>query len=348
VIDADEKEPETLPDSDIDEDALDALPPEEFEKLKRGEREAPQKDAKPPEKEAAVKDEFDVDPKSETVPHATFHRTNERRKAAEAERAAAATRAEQAEARANTAMQRMAELLEASKPAPAKIEEPAVDLGPDPEIDPIGALKWQREQRAADFEARKTADAQAGQQRQEQGQQAELLRAAANDVQAFKQQTPDYDQARNFYWNQRGPELMALGYSQEQAIQLIEQDELNIAHTALTRQQSPAKTLYAIAKARGYTPTIEHDAAEKPNGAEQPRDADGKFKAAAAAMDKREATKAAAKSLGGSGGSDDVGTLTAQSIVDMSESEFRAFKKKWDKELGEGGAMRKIHELSSK
>ena len=347
---ADEKEPDAPPESDALDDALDALPPEEFEKLKRGEREPPTKDAakEPAAKEAPAKDEFDVDPKSETVPHGQFHRVNERRKAAEAERTAAAARAEQAEARANTAMQRMAELLEASKPAPKPVEEQQPDLGPDPEVDPIGALKWSREQRALEFQQRKDWEAQSGQQRQAQNQHEQLIRTAAADVQQFKTTQPDYDAARNFYWNQRGPELMALGYSQEQAVALIEQDELNIAHTALTRQQSPAQTLYAIAKARGYQAGVETTPKPAANGADRERDADGKFKAAAAAMDKRNATKEAAKSLGGSGGPGDAAALTAQDIVNMDETEFRAFKRKWDKELGEGGAMRKIHELSSK
>lgn len=135
------------------------------------------------------------------------------------------------------------------EPAPA---EPEIDLGPDPDEDPIGALKWARDQRARDLEERRQREAQRSQQTEQQRQMEALYQAAAADVRQFKAQTPDYDDACRFYWNQRGPELMALGYTQEQAAALIKQDEEQIAALALQRRQSPAETFYRIAKARGY------------------------------------------------------------------------------------------------
>jgi len=111
---------------------------------------------------------------------------------------------------------------------PAQQAEPEVDLGPDPDEDPIGALKWAREQRARDIEERRQATAAHEQRTEQQRQMSQLAQTARSDVQQFKAATPDYDDARLFYWNQRGPELMALGYSQDQAVQIIEQDELSI------------------------------------------------------------------------------------------------------------------------
>ncbi len=323
-------EPEIV--AEIDIEAVDNLSPEDSGKLLRGEVEPPRKGIKAPEKDAGPKDEFDVDPKSETVPHGQFHRVNERRKAAEAERQAAATRAEQAEARANTAMQRMAELLEASKP-PAQPAAPAPeDPGPPPNRreDPMGWIEWTEQKEI--FEAHRQ-ETERKQQYEQHTQAQRFHQAVGGDVQAFKAAQPDYDDARMFYWNQRGPELMALGYSQDEAVKFIEQDEVQIAQRALQRGQSPAATLYSIAKARGYA----QQQAEPANV--PPKDpTTGKFIKAAVAMDKLEATKAAAKSLGGSGGPSDAGEMTPEMLVSMSEGEYAA----WKKANGGESALRKF------
>ncbi len=337
---ADEKPGDTPePVAEIDIEAVDDLSPEDSGKLLRGEVEPPRKGPKPAEKADGPKDEFDVDPKSETVPHGQFHRVNERRKAAEAERQAERTRAEQAEARANTAMQRMAELLEASKP-PA----PEPDPGPEHPGDEPDAMDnpyeygiWRQK---TDKYNRHHQAVQQAQQQAAQRQQLAFTEAVQGDVKAFKTQAaPDYDQARDFYWNNRGSELMALGYSREQAIQLIHQDEAQIANIAVQRGQSPAATLYSIARARGYAQAQQAGDQPATNGATPPKDpVTGKFVAASAAMDKREATRLAAKSLGGSGGPSDGGELTPQMLVDMSNDEYAA----WKKANGGENALRKF------
>lgn len=313
---------------EIDTDAIDDLPQEEIGKLQRGEIEPPKKGAKAPEKDAGPKDEFDVDPKSETVPHAVFHRNNERRKAAEAETVKERTAREKIEQQNTILSQRFTELLEASKSVPQQEDRPAITAPgeePDPEADPYGWINWRAQKDRYDSHQQET---QRTQQTEQQLAVQHVLQTAARGVQEFTATTPDYQTARLFVWNQRGPELMELGYSQEQAIAMLEQDELRIADGALRSGKNPAEVMYKLAKIRGYIPPTGDDPAAT-NGTTPPRGADGKFQAAAAEMDKREATKAAAKSLGGSGGPADTGEITPQVVADMSNEEFAAFKKKY-------------------
>ena len=135
----------------------------------------------------------------------------------------------------------------AQREAEPQFEDPG--QAPDPEADPMGWIVWRNRKDA--FNEQQTT-VQRNQQVEQQRRMGEFHGAVKSDVQSFKAQTPDYDHARDFYWNQRGPELMALGYTQDQAIAAIEQDELQIANLAFQRRQSPAATLYNIAKARGY------------------------------------------------------------------------------------------------
>ncbi len=344
---AGEPEPGVAPEpSEIDIDAVDDLSTEDVGKLQRGEIEPPKKGKAATDAPAIAKDEFDIDPSVTVVPHSKFHNVNERRKAAEAETARERGAREAAEARANTAVQRMSELLEASRPAPVqqRQDEAPADPGAEPDgtEQPIEWIAWRQQKDRFDAHQQTV---QHSQQTEAQQRENQYRQWTAQGIQEFKAQTPDYDDARGFFWNQRGPELMALGYTQDQAIRLIEQDEIGIRDAAIARRQNPAEAMYAIAKIRGYQPGNGQADAVDPaavNGnADRTRDATGKFTAAVAAMDKREATKAAAKSLGGSGGPADGGELTAQQIADMSDSEYKAFKAKWDKQLGEGGAMRK-------
>lgn len=324
---ADEK-PDASPEPDIDIEAVDDLPPEDLDKLKRGEIEAPRRKAEPvqkPEGKTEPGDDDEVDPKSDVVPYGKFHRQIERRKDAETRAEANERRAAEAEARANVAFQRMAELMEAARPPQEEQAAPA-DPGqePDYEDNPIGWIAWRAQKdRFNDHQA----EAQRAQQVEHQRRSGEFQRAVTGDVERFKAQTPDYQEAVTFYWNSRGPELMAMGYSQNEAAEIIRRDEMQIAQLALQRRQSPAATYYAIAKARGY----QQGNGEQANGRDLPAKdpVTGKFVAASEAMDRREATKAAAKSLGGSGGPGDMGMPTPQQIADMEPAEFESFKKKW-------------------
>ncbi len=315
------------PVAEIDIEAVDDLSPEESGKLLRGEVEPPRKGARVDAKGATVepKDEFDIDPRSETVPHGQFHRVNERRKAAEAERQAERTRAEAAEARANTAMQRMAELLEASKPAQQQ-QEPAVDPNVytgDPN-DYVAKIDWLEQREAVRAEERKQWDAQLAQQTEVQ----RVIETKQAEYAAVREQYPEIEDARQAVLKGWHREFWLQGFrgaALDQKVTKAEADYTIWAH----RQNIPIGDVIAeLAMSRGWQPPTD-DAQPATNGATQPKDpATGKFIKAAAEMDKREATRAAAKSLGGSGGPSDVGEMTPEMLVEMSEGEYAAWKKK--------------------
>ncbi len=326
---AGEPEPGATPEpAEIDIEAVDDLSPEESGKLLRGEVEPPRKGARVDAKGSTVepKDEFDIDPRSETVPHGQFHRVNERRKAAEAERQAAHTRAEQAEARANTAMQRMAELLEASKPAAQQQQEqqeapPHPGEEPNAQDDPMGWITWRQG----------TDRFVAHQQNQQRAQQTEVQRVIETkqaEYAAVREQYPEIEDARQAVLKGWHREFWLQGFrgaALEQKVNKAEADYTIWAH----RQNLPIGNVIAeLAMSRGWQPPT-GDVQPATNGAAQPKDpATGKFIKAAAEMDKREATRAAAKSLGGSGGPSDVGEMTPEMLVEMSEGEYAAWKKK--------------------
>jgi hypothetical protein len=325
---ADEKPGDTPEPAEVDIDAIDDLPQEDFDKLKRGEIEPPKKGAKAD----GTRDEFEVDPKSETVPHGQFHRVNERRKAAEAETAKERTAREQAESRANTAMQRMAELLEASKPPAPEVKEQEPDLGPDPDEDPIGALKWAREQKAQEFEQRKQFEAQQVQRAQHE----RVVNAQSERFRSVQAEHPVLTEAYQSLLNSWGHELSLQGFKGRDVQARVNQLETQWAAWAHQHNQPIEDVIWNLAQSRGFRmkepdadPSPEAAATGADAAATPQRDANGKFVAASAAMDKREATKAAAKSLGGSGGPADTGELTPQMIADMSNEDFAAFKKKF-------------------
>lgn len=112
---------------------------------------------------------------------------------------------------------------------------------PDPEQDPIGALKYTRQQ-LADF------------QRAQQAQQQEtyVAQAYAASAQQFAAQTDDFRDAYNYAIQSRANELAALGAPQDQIPNLIRQEELQIAATALQQGRNPAEVIYNFAKARNY------------------------------------------------------------------------------------------------
>jgi len=309
---------------DIDLAAVDTMSDEEIGKLKRGEADPPRKKAR-----EGGDDDFDeVDPKSETVPHGKFHRVNERRKQAEQERDAHAKAKADAEARADLAMRRLSELLEASKPAKEPEPEDEPDLGPDPDQDPLGAVKWMREQKAREF-----AEAKQRREVEQTGSQAQRIVAEqATRFSQVKAQHPVLDEAYKHLLESVAGENALYGLSGIDLTNRVHQWEAQVAQWAHRNNQPIEEVIWNLAQRRGFRPPDPNaggdDGGQDQGGSDQPRGPNGQFVKAAAEMDRREATKAAAKSLGGGGGPADVGEITPQKILEMSEDEYVAFKKK--------------------
>lgn len=151
----------------------------------------------------------------------------ERQKRAEAERRAAEVERKIAELSARF-----------DQVAPKQPEAPPP---PDPETDPIGALKYQNEQ----LRELRTREEQA---RYEQELNAVAYRAATE----FAAQAPDYRDAYQYAINSRAMELRALGTPDHAIPDILHREEMNLIATAHSNGRNPAEAIYQFAKARGF------------------------------------------------------------------------------------------------
>jgi len=171
------------------------------------------------------------------------------------------------------------------KPAPPK---------PSVEEQPIEAIKV-LERKVENYE----------QQTQRTQAIAQLVNHAAELTRQFAQKTPDYRDAYQFARESRFRELVAIGRSEAEAMQVLADDEMQLGYSALQSGRNPGELVYAFAKARGYTP-----------------------KAAAAgaapAQDRLETVErgqTAARSLGTMGGTA-TAKLSVESLAAMSDADF--------------------------
>jgi hypothetical protein len=112
---------------------------------------------------------------------------------------------------------------------------------PDPETDPIAALKYDRQQL-------------------EQLRQAEMHRARETQftqvytqaAQQFSAQAPDFQDAYKYAINSRAQELQAIGTPPQAISQALRNEEMSLVATALQNGVNPAEAIYNFAKARGY------------------------------------------------------------------------------------------------
>ena len=112
---------------------------------------------------------------------------------------------------------------------------------PDPETDPIGALKHARDQ------LRKMQEVTA------QQQYAQQLNAVAYQAATqYAQQVPDYRDAYSYAINSRARELEALGTPREAIPTILQREEMNLIDTAVRNGRNPAEAIYHFAKARGF------------------------------------------------------------------------------------------------
>jgi hypothetical protein len=306
------------PTPEIDVDSLDDAAFDALKAEMRSEKPAdvPQEPEKAPE---APKDQPAEEPsgddeeptvdasgkKQEFVPHAKFHQANERRKAAEAERQKLAESYQKL-------LDRTTQLLQAQQPQPAvKESEPEI---PDPETDPLGALKWTREQIAGMTKAQK-AEA-------EQRERETAVNRVLSSVNATLQQTiqadPSVKDAHDAWRRSVGMEMLAMGYSEQQALEQLAQTERQHALFIAENNIPVGDYLKRLASARGWQAKAPEPAPANDTGATE-----------AEKIAKREEARIASLSLGKGGGAVvNTGVTTPQELLDMSDEEFEAYKKK--------------------
>ena len=184
---------------------------------------------------------------------------------------------------------------------------------PDFEEDPAAYLKHNDEKTAAELEELKQWKAQQEQASQHSAQEQQFINRYVAEARNYSQQNPDFGNAYNHWQNSVQSELHAMGYPPEQATQVLQNLEKDIAARAFNDGVNPAERVYELAKQRGYTVQEKKEQAN---------------------LDNIEKGMKASKSLSSEGGGKTQQT-TLEALADMSQEDFDAWMaknpKSWQK-----------------
>lgn len=235
--------------------------------------------------------------KPKTVPHAALHEERARRKDAE-------EKFREAELRFARAEERMKAMLERFQAPEAPAAQPQTDGIPDPETDPIAAIKYATEQarQLAEDRARTKAE------REQADETQRFVAKYQQDAQSYVEKAPDFFDAYNHLKADRLKELVVMGLSDAQARAQLVNEEFQVAQLAYQKGRNPAEVLYEAAKLRGYAKAAAKQAATEPSVEDR-----------LAAV---EAGQNANKSLSATGGKSGGAEVSANDILSMSDAEF--------------------------
>lgn len=239
--------------------------------------------------------EAEAEPKADKppegyVPHGALHAERERRKQYEAE---------------------LADLREWRKQVEQKLNPPKPEPEmPDPVTEPDKFRDWQKDQLRQRDERFAAYERQLREQTElQQTIRQQMMQRATHDEQAFRAQTPDYDDAINHLGRVRLQELELFGVDPQRAQQIIAEEARGIVQGALQMGRNVAEVAYGIAKARGYDPKAQQVA--QPN------------KAAEESARLRKIADAS-RSVGAASGGGTSGDLTLEDVAAMSPEEIAA------------------------
>lgn len=266
----------------------------------------PEATAEPAEQpEAAPEPDKAEDKRAKTVPHQALHEERERRKAVEAENRRLAEQHARFE-------ERLKVIQELQKP-----KEDAQPKAPDPQEDPIGALRFLQEQLAAQEQQR-----QAQTREQQEAQRAEQVwQQVQNHAQAqwqeFAAQNPHANEAYEHVMKSRSRELKAFGYSDAQVREALQREEAQALIYAVQNGISAPEMIMAYAEARGF----------------QPKQADpDPALGAAEKIERATEGQSRNKSLSQTGGAAAPTEMTAERLIAMSNDDFQAWVAKHPKQ----------------
>lgn len=291
------------------------------------------KDARPKDGDGKAKAEPAKKPDAKApdgfVPHSALHAEREEHKKTRQE---VASLRQQYEAKFNTIL---AELTKASqeRQTPAKTE-PEIDLGPDPEKDPIGAAVWLRQQRAADLRQRQEWAAKQAEQSKTETTQREQweafnrdLASANRDWEQVVAAVPEMDGVLGGLRESFRREYVALGWHGPQLIQKINELEAQHAVHAFRRGIPIAEYVAQLAAARGVqmpqrqAPTNGDGQGDEPDDKPNGKAADG-----AAEIERLAKAQDAGNPLSeGGGGAPGGNKMSFDSLDRMSQKEIEAW-----------------------
>lgn len=305
---------------------VDAMSDEEFASFKsgmmEGEQPAPENPEPKTEEQAAPEpqgeaqaaeddtDDEDQPQRSETVSFDRFHRTNERRKEAERKASEEAERRIRLEER----LQALLDVQQQAQVNPEPKKNPEDDIPDD--NDPVAIVNWAKKQ----LLAQKQRDAEEVRQREEQTREQqewnEVLSTIQTDYNTSIAKDPSLGEAHNVWRNSLGQELLAMGYSQAQAVEEVNRQENAHIRYVYQTKQNVGDYIKKMAGIRGWAPK----AAEAPaNPQKDMQD-----------IARREEARQASLSLGKAGGAAaEIGKITPAQLAEMSDEEFAAYKEKY-------------------
>lgn len=197
---------------------------------------------------------------------------------------------------------------------------------PDPEKDPMGALKMLLAQAKENRQVHADGVQETERRQQEQRIMGEASRLEMEylreqpDFDAGTGNSPSYNEASAFLVNMRRAELAALGtYNPVQINQIVAQEAIGLAAQALQAGKNPARIVFELAKVRGFAPKAkEVPVVEVPAETEQQK------------LARISKGQEAGFSLGQAGGSKAPNNkqFDAKTLASMNDEDFSAFVNK--------------------
>lgn len=175
---------------------------------------------------------------------------------------------------------------------------------PDPDTDPLGAIQYQNQKLAEAMEQQQQIEYQRQQEVQQQQQAQQFMGQYSNTAKEFAKENPDFSDAYSHLMQSRQSELETAGYTREQALQVMRQDEYQIVNNAFQTERNPAEVMYQLAKQRGYV----GKAPEVPESDKK--------------LETIKRGSAASKTLTGTGGGKRSGSPGFDELMDMSDEDF--------------------------
>jgi len=195
-----------------------------------------------------------------------------------------------------------------SASAPGEKKAALADM-PDPEVDPIGAVKFLTDKIKADEERAAAKDTEAAKLTEAQQKNAQAFKVLSDAMTEheddFRELHPDYDDAAEHFAKSRREELAETGLTGKELDNALANDLTGIVARALRANKDPAEIVYNLAKKRGFS-----------------------LDTSATKLQTIQSGQKAAKSLGTGGDGDGASSLTYGTVSKLSGAAFdSAFEK---------------------
>lgn len=128
------------------------------------------------------------------------------------------------------------------------------EVVPDPEDDPLGYQQYKINKLEQAISNQSQYLKQQYDSAQRSHSEAAFKTHYENQAKEYAKKQPDFMDAYSYLMGARLQEHLAAGFTEQQAQQLLIEDEVAVASLAFKDHVNPAERIYAIAKTRGYVP----------------------------------------------------------------------------------------------